>query len=455
MTTSDNVLDYLDQSFFLDFKAQGQGAMIQFVWIYEHDVDMDALQRLQQNLGKGILGRCIERSPLPFGRARWVSWSPPSELDVAQDARPRSEVMTWCDEQAAKPLSPEWGPPWRMAVQPLADGSTAVSLVVAHVLADGVGMNNAVADAVNGTGSDLGYPPPHSRTKTKALIQDARQFFRDLPATIKALALAPLAAKEVPLHLRPPASTGLARRDVAGLPARRSAELTHVARLPAVTILADTRHWDERAESLGGTSNSLLIGLSSRLCQLLGWLDADGMVNLMFPVNQRTADDTRGNALASAALIIDPANATDLRGIRKAVKEALVRLSKGSSRILAPLALTPFVPNFLANRFQTLLQRSASITCSHFGDLDPAVNRPDGTDAEWFFGRHARTPDMADPALLKRVGGIFFPIASGRLGGHIYISVCYSDADASITTSQLKEIVEEALDDFGVTATII
>ena len=152
--------------------------------------------------------------------------------------------------------------------------------------------------------------------------------------------------------------------------------------------------------------------------------------------------------------MIDPVKATDLRMIRAAVKASLTRLSAVRDRILAPLALTPFVPNFVANRLQTVLQRSASITCSHFGNLDPAVNRPDGTEADWFFARHARTPDMADPALLRRVGGIFFPIASGRLGGRIYVSVCYSNAEGSTTTDQLSGVVQTALDDFGITAHI-
>ncbi|MGV1088677.1 MAG: hypothetical protein ACOYBX_11900 [Mycobacterium sp.] len=438
----------------MDYKALGHGAMIQFTWIYEHDVDLVTLRRFHHGLGKGLLGRSIERSPLPFGRSRWVAWSPPAGFDVAEIARPRSELTAWADEQAALPISPEGGPPWRMAVQPLVEGGAAVTLVVAHVVADGVGLNNAVADAVNGTGSRLEYPAPHSRTKIQALYQDARQSLRDLPRTARALMVAPLAAKEVPLRLRPAAGTSLVRRDQSQPPALRVTDLTLAARLPSLTVLVDTQHWDERAESLGGTSNSLLIGFTARLCGLLGWVDSDGLADLMIPVNEREPGDTRGNALTSAALMIDPVKATDLRMIRAAVKASLTRLSAVRDRILAPLALTPFVPNFVANRLQTVLQRSASITCSHFGNLDPAVNRPDGTEADWFFARHARTPDMADPALLRRVGGIFFPIASGRLGGRIYVSVCYSNAEGSTTTDQLSGVVQTALDDFGITAHI-
>lgn len=452
----DNLLDYMDESFFLEFRALGHGAMAQFIWVYDRGVDLVALRRFQHELGKGLLGRRIERSPLPFGRARWVSWSPPTDLDVAERPRPRSELTVWADEQAAMPISPEFGPPWRLAVQPLVEGGAAVMLIWTHPIGDGLALNNAVVDAVNGTGVDLGYPPPHSRTKATAIFQDARQALRDLPRVAKALVLAPLAAKEIPLRLRPSVGTDLVRRDNPAPPARRNTDLVAVPRLPTLTVLVDTRHWDERAESLGGTSNSLLIGFTARMCARLNWLDQDGLADVMFPVNERTPGDTRGNALTSAALVVDPGTATDLTVIRAAVKAALTKLAVSRDRITASAALTPLVPSILVKRFQTILQRSASILCSHFGNLDSAVNRPDGTEADLFFARHARTPAMADPALLRKAGGILFPVISGRLNGRIYISVGFSDAAGSTTTAQLSGIIQEVLDEFGVTpATII
>lgn len=465
MTRADNVLDYLDESFYRDYRAQGHGPMIQFIWIYEHEVDLAALGRFHRNLGKGLLGRCVEHSPIPFGRSRWVAWSSPADFEVAARPRPRSELTAWTDEQAARQIDIENGPPWRLAVQPLDGGGAAVTLVVSHTVADGVGVNDAVVNAVRGTGVDIGYPAPRSRSTMQALRQDLRQVLRDLPHTGQAVVLAPLAAKEVPLRVRPSRQNDVVRRDAGGLLARRTAndrptpdqELvpTRSGRLPSVTVLVPTGHWDECAENLGGTSNALLVGLTCRLCDILGWTDADGLVDVTFPVNERTPGDTRGNALSSASMIVAPAAATDLRGIRASVKAALIRLSTVRNRVMAPLALMTFVPEFVARRLQNVVLKSANITCSHFGDLDPAVNRPDGTDAEWFYARHARAPQMADPDLLRKAGGIFFPIASGRLGGRIYISLCYSDGDGSTTTEQLAEVARRALGDFGITDFVI
>lgn len=455
MPPADNVLDFMDESFFLDFRAQGHGAMIQFVWIYERDVDLVALRRFHHNLGNSLLSRCVEPSRLPGGRSRWVSWSPPVDFDV-EKPRPRSELAAWADEHAALSIDLEDGPPWRVAVQPFTDGGAAVSLLVSHAVGDGVGINNAVVDAVRGTGAHPGYPPPHSRARIRSLLDDARQLIRDLPGVARAVVLSPRAAKEVPMRVRAGLGKSLARSG--GKPARRAASTELVSirsgppRLPALTVLIDTRHWDERAQSFGGTSNSLLIGFTSKLCAILGWVDSDGLANIAIPVNERQPGDTRGNALTSAAMTVDPAVATDLRGIRAGVKAALTKLTAARDVIMAPLALIPFVPTFVASRAQTALQKSAYITCSHFGELDPAVYRPDGTDADWFYARHARTPDMADPALLRRAGGMFFPVASGRLGGRIYVSICYSDAAGSTTTEDLSAAVRDALAEFGVTS---
>ncbi len=52
------------------------GRSLQVGWLYEHAVDFDELKRFHYNLGYGLLGRLIERSPLPFGRHRWGLRSP-------------------------------------------------------------------------------------------------------------------------------------------------------------------------------------------------------------------------------------------------------------------------------------------------------------------------------------------------------------------------------------------
>ena len=88
------------------------------------------------------------------------------------------------------PTDPEWGPGWHLGVLPLTDGSTAVSLVASHYLLDGLGFMGAIVEAILGNTRDLGYPPPRSRTRLRAVVQDARQTARDVPQVARALVAA-------------------------------------------------------------------------------------------------------------------------------------------------------------------------------------------------------------------------------------------------------------------------
>ena len=100
----DNQLAFLDQAFFAGHRAAGQKEVVQVVWIYEHAIDFDGLRRFHRNLGYGLLGRRIECSPLPFARHRWVSDRGPSDIDIAECARPRAEVSDWADERSQLPV---------------------------------------------------------------------------------------------------------------------------------------------------------------------------------------------------------------------------------------------------------------------------------------------------------------------------------------------------------------
>ncbi len=65
-----------------------------------------------------------------------------------------------------------------------------MSLVVSHYLVDGIGLFVALFDASLGNTRDLGYPPPRSRTRLRAVVQDARQTARDAPEVVRALVAA-------------------------------------------------------------------------------------------------------------------------------------------------------------------------------------------------------------------------------------------------------------------------
>ena len=103
----------------------------------------------------------------------------------------------------------------------------------------------------------------------------------------------------------------------------------------------------------GGTSNTLLAGLAARLAQQMGRVTADGSVDLTMPVNERTAGDTRANAITNVDFTVDPAPApTDLREIRAAIKQALIRSQEVPDERWELLHLAPLLPQWLVRRMR-------------------------------------------------------------------------------------------------------
>lgn len=441
---SDNTLAYIDQASFLGLRALGRGPLIQFTWIYNRPVDLDGLRRFHRNLDDGLLGRRIERSPLPFGRHRWVAARGPADIDVAADDRPRADVWTWADERADLPIDPEWGPQWHLGVQPLTDGGAAVSMVVSHTTGDGLAMAIAVADAAKGVRLDLGYPPPSSRARRQALAEDARQAVGAIPDLGRAVAATVRVARSSREELGQSMSSERGRV--------QSGEARTVV-APCVLAVTSIDEWDSRAKELGGNSNSLLAGLAARLGHLLGRTDDDGMITLSCPVSERVPGDTRGNALTEARVTADPnAVTTDLSDLRSAMKEAFAALREKPNELLAPLPLTPLTPRILVRRLESMIvERGAPIGCSNLGDLDPAVNRPDGTDAA------IMAPRIVEPkittTILDRAGGVLF-IGSCRLAGKVTVTVNAWQPGATNTKEQLAAVVIRALEDFRLSATV-
>jgi len=195
LTKMSSVLDLVDQTHFLGEQATGTITLGQCVWVYNRAIDLDALRRFHHHLQRGRLARRIERSPLPFGRHRWVSPSDPSDLEIVATPRPREEFDAWLDEQASTPLDSEHGPEWHLAVLPFTDGGAGVSFVISHCLTDGVGGCEALADAASGRDDAITWPAAASRPRWRALREDARQTARDIPGIGRAVVAAARTAR--------------------------------------------------------------------------------------------------------------------------------------------------------------------------------------------------------------------------------------------------------------------
>ena len=98
-----NVLDLVDQTAFLGERATGATNLLQCVWVYNRAIDIDGLRQFHHHLQQGRLSRRIERSPLPFGRHRWVSPSDQPDLEIVATPRPREEFDAWLERAGQHP----------------------------------------------------------------------------------------------------------------------------------------------------------------------------------------------------------------------------------------------------------------------------------------------------------------------------------------------------------------
>jgi hypothetical protein len=437
-----NVLDLVDQTFFRLGQAAGVG---QSVWVYNRPVDIDGLRQFHQHLQQGRLARRIERSPLRFGRHRWVLPRDQHELEIATP-RPREEFDAWLGEQANIPLDAEHGPGWHLAVLPFTDGGAGVSLVVTHCLSDGIGGCLAVVEAACGYDHTIDWPAAGSRKKWRALREDARQFTGDIPGIRRAVVDAARFAR------RNRRSAGSATPPLSK-PHAPIAGPDELIALPTATAFLDADEWDARAQSLGGTSNTLLAGLAARLAQRVGRIAADGSVTLAIPVNERTADDTRANAVTMLDITVDPASAaTDLREIRGATKQALISHRELPDERRTLLPLVPLLPERLVKRMVGVATGGATnvVVTSNIGAAPPAANRPDGTDADRV-ALLSRYPGLTK-AMMHQLGGLLV-MHSARVHQQVFVSVLAYQPDRPNSNDDLWQDLSSALSDFSLTAT--
>jgi diacylglycerol O-acyltransferase / wax synthase len=439
----DNTLAFMDQASYLWVRVSGHVHGIQCTWVYERDIDLDGLRRMRDNLAYGLMGRRVEPSPFALGRHRWVAWHDSPSIDIAEPARARAALADWVDERAEIAVDPEFGPCWHLGVLPIQDYGTAISLVASHTVVDGIGACLALADAAKGVRHDFGYPPPRSRPRRQAWVEDARQAARGLPEVVRAVgAAAKLGIRDLPSLIRKEA------RPVPG--PDLASEVDRPAAVPTVTVYLDVAEWDARAQQLNGTSNALVAGFAAHLAHKFGRLRAgDNLVTLSYPVNDRTESDFRANAIKGIDFAVDPVPATsDLREIRAAIKQALISgigKFKEQERVFP---LTPLVPKAVVRKLPLGAMNAADLQvgCSNLGDLDPALAYADGTEADYVSLRMVeqnlttKSPELAGGEL---------NVASGRIGGKVFLTVRAYQPGSENSTHGVREVVKATLADFA------
>ena len=164
-------------------------------------------------------------------------------------------------------------------------------------------------------------------------------------------------------------------------------------------------------------------------------------MTLIMALNDRTSlDDTRAQAMVFAQARLDPTPVTtDLTDARIAIRQALKTAREVPDETLQLLPLVPLVPRRALRRVIDGFLGSGddlAVSCSNLGDIDPAVGRPDGTDAEYVMLRgidqNVRRADI------ERAGGQLVVVA-GRICGKMSINAVAYQPGAQNSKDRLRE----------------
>lgn len=433
---ADDVLCYMDQASFVGLRALGRGPTLQVTWLYPHPIDEAAVTQFSQRLAQGVLGRLLQRSPLPWGRHRWVANSAPGPITWFSDPLPQKSLPELRGVLLEQPVDPEYGPGWRLVVQALEGGGCALTMLVSHTIADMQATGEAIADAVAGRRVDYGHPAPSWRWSPVMLARDGVESLRALPGVWRAMWALARRSRE--------------KRARSNSPARSRSPLEPAMALPLVQVVMDAGACQRRASDLGVASNTLILAFAARLAFRMGRLDASGRVKLVLPVSDRHSQDRRGNALRSITVMADPDSCgNDPRPLQRDVKAALASLIRNGDDVSPLFPLVPYVPLWLARRLEReALGADLPVGCS-VGELPPDVNRPFG-EASLL---QVSVLERYTASELKRLDGVLF-VACCRVGERLFATVSGYTPDRITTRTQLAPFVRDALADMSICGTV-
>jgi hypothetical protein len=439
---ADDVLCYMDQGSFVGLRALGRGPALHLTWLYPHALDEAAVREFSERLTRGLLGRLLQRSPLPWGRHRWVANPVPGPVTWFRDPLPIASLPKFRRVLLDLPVDPERGPGWRLAVQALEGGGCALTMLVSHTIADSHAASQAIADAVAGRGIDLGFPAPSWRWSPVMLARDSVESLRAMPDVWRALVvLARRSRKGTP---------GLSRSSFRGSRSRHD-RFEPALDVPLVLVVMDAGACQQRGSELGVASNTLIAAFAARLAFRMGHVDASGRVKLVLPVSDRRPNDRRGNALRSITVMAHPdVCRNDPRALQRDIKTALASLIRHGDDLSPLFPLLPYVPLRLARRLErTALGADLPVGCSAIGELPPDLNRPCGEALLL----QASLLERFTASELERLGGVLF-VGFYRVGERLFVTVSGYVPDRATTRDELAPFVRDALADMGLCGTV-
>lgn len=437
----------------------GNPVFNQFLWLFDDEISADELEELRTNLSAGLLSRRVEAPILPTARHRWVTSTVSLPLETT-DPVPADALRCWAEQRVVDDLDPESGIGWQLSAAPLAAGGTIVSLVCSHMIADGAAMveafRQANSDRATVSANALGTRPSFARGLVDDVADTAGQLepiftwvFGKAVSAAKTLSVAKTltvgnaaSAPEEPA----PASAASPRR-------READKASGPWSPPYVVVECSASTWHAAAAEWGGTSNSLFIGVMTAISEATGRARPGDELRWSLPYNDRGASDVDSNSTKIVPVRVPVAERLDLdlTRIRKASKTAFTdfaaRQASGTTDAPIPLPLLQMLPDALVAKMPIPADGAEGL-CSNLGRLPDDFTTIGGVRARSVAAR--ATFAGADADFARSLGGGSTAWAT-ETEDAVTITLHGMDPDRMATDEDLREVVAEVLDRWGVT----
>jgi len=396
-----NRLAFNDDMFLRIERVLGTPMVNQIVWRFDRPLEQLDLPGFRDRLAGGPLSRLVVRSQLPAARDKWIP-APASDRQLRfGPVLPVERFRSWIDQTGATRVDPEIGPPWVLEAVPLSDGGSAVALLTSHVVCDGTVLLPAIDAAARGEAlpclPDDAEPYPGLRRDTS----DAIEQIRSAGAGLRQAWVSRKAAADT-----------REEKAVSPAPSHHNRKVTAADRVSDIPVGAPTalieiaaELWDDKAQILGGTRNSLLIAFTASLWAAARVIPEGSTVHVAMPVTTRTEADRRANTTVGVQVPVPLTSDryTDLGPVRTASREAFRRRAMGVGvNPLEPLKpLMQMLPDLVVEKMAAAVG-DAGATCSNVDALPEGLRGLGGPPARTIVLRTV-TQNLT-PSRAKRLG---------------------------------------------------
>ena len=336
-------LQFADDLFSRRHRGLGSPIANQWIWRLNTPYDADRLHYIATGLAEGGLSRRLHRAKFPGARDLWTNADNPPSNELYEEILPVGEVSGWLQARHSDHLDPHEGLTYRLTAINLDDGTSVVSLQLAHAVGDGGSVLDSVSRASRGEPLRLPSAPAKGWQRLRAEAADSRAQWRAVRAWTKARREA-----------KKDGTAALAMKAPRVYPEATTNPTPEGWRMPRLISEFDTETMVKIAAEHGGSTNAWFINVVADLLISIDHVPLDrGDVPVSLPMSDFQPGDVRANSTRVAMVEVprDLLAQRDLAEIKKLSKAAYIRLSQaGPGLVPVPLAMMQMLPDAVLDK---------------------------------------------------------------------------------------------------------